>query len=392
MNRFTIVKLVLILLLAPTLQCREVYSQKNNIHTSEDLMIAFQELEDNILNESTGHEQAVQDFIIFLDEYKLTNSWNYFVIQNEDFSGTIEQIQGEAEALLECGTQLCQKTFMHLVKIQRYTSFIYKRENEMVNKASIQYISLTITVIMLLIIMSIILISYMSTKQKKQAIEIESERAKFIEQVKDKERNKIYRDLHDTVSQNLGAVALLFNQLTPYINNTEEAHSIAEKISSLNRTNINEIRSIIHNADPINIDTADFKLLLKDLCTAFSSYRNIPCKFFVKDYNSPSLPSALNSLSAKKKLHCYRIMQEAMNNAARHANPSEVSVMIRCTDKSAIFFITDDGSGFNCDEVITDTSHLGLRGMHSRAEEIGANLSISSDEDGTEIRLEVPYA
>ena len=361
---------------------------------TETLFDACSRLEDDIMAENVDHEKAVHDFLKFIEEYKSTDSWAYFVVQHKEFSDVMDEMQSETFSLLNCEIGGV-KSFSHLVRIEQCTRYIYDHENEILHHATFTYIVLIVIVIVLLISMAVMLAFYVMVRQKTVRIERERERKDLIENVtsmvKDNERNRIYRDLHDTVSQNLGAISILFGQLAPYIKDTEDARSLSEKITSLNRMNIADIRSIIRNASPVNIETEDFKLVLSDLCTDFSSYRNIPCKFFVKDYDSPSMPSGLNSLSAKKKLHCYRIVQEAMNNAARHASPSQVSVIIRCTQTSVIFFITDDGHGFNYEKVFIDDSHLGLRGMHSRATEIGATLSISSDEDGTEIRLEVPY-
>ena len=92
----------------------------------------------------------------------------------------------------------------------------------------------------------------------------------------------------------------------------------------------------------------------------------------------------------------FRIVQESLNNVAKHAKAKNCSLTIRNgTDKnkkSLVFFVTDDGIGFDTTSLTRaeNTLHFGLQSMKSRADLIGAKLEISSaPDDGTEIRLEV---
>jgi signal transduction histidine kinase len=80
----------------------------------------------------------------------------------------------------------------------------------------------------------------------------------------------------------------------------------------------------------------------------------------------------------------YRITQEALNNVSKHANATRCRVSSRCTDDRITLKISDDGSGFNPENIPPDS--LGVSIMKERADEIGAALDIHSEpEKGTEV-------
>ena len=90
----------------------------------------------------------------------------------------------------------------------------------------------------------------------------------------------------------------------------------------------------------------------------------------------------------------FRIVQESVNNALKHSKASEISV-INPGQRRLLFLVSDDGIGISGqkapDDVISQNTHLGLKGMKSRAELLGAKLEIKSDkETGTQIKLYLP--
>jgi signal transduction histidine kinase len=72
----------------------------------------------------------------------------------------------------------------------------------------------------------------------------------------------------------------------------------------------------------------------------------------------------------------YRIVQEALNNIAKHASASQVSVELCCRPQRAVVSVSDDGAGFDPAEILPDRFGLGV--MRERAQGIGANLNIDS--------------
>ena len=109
------------------------------------------------------------------------------------------------------------------------------------------------------------------------------------------------------------------------------------------------------------------------------------------------------SLHVELPFDIFRIIQESINNAIKHSGASEISVIVRPeTDTTLLFMISDDGIGIpqeddNSDaaeatppaqDIITQSTHLGIKGMKSRATLLGATLDIkSSKETGTQVKL-----
>ncbi len=87
----------------------------------------------------------------------------------------------------------------------------------------------------------------------------------------------------------------------------------------------------------------------------------------------------------------YRIAQEALHNAVKHANPSRLDVRLICASDSLVLEVCDNGAGF--DPLTSYPGHLGLRSMRERAIGMGGSLAIDSAPDcGTQIRVRIPLA
>lgn len=217
---------------------------------------------------------------------------------------------------------------------------------------------------------------------------------KTIVQVQEKERERISRDLHDTVLQDIRAEQLFLDKLKKIISSKEkdeELKNVLEKIDFLGKSSLKNTSMIVKNLVPPEVEMEDFMLSLNDLVRNFQNTREIQCSFYT---NSNVL---LKKLDIEQKTHIYRIVQEAMTNAAKHANPTEIKVVVREDLENNLinFFITDDGCGFNNKTVkeigIEKSTKLGLKGMESRAILLNGTLKIQSDEEtGTHIKLVVP--
>ena len=217
---------------------------------------------------------------------------------------------------------------------------------------------------------------------------------KTIVQVQEKERERISRDLHDTILQDIRAEQLFLDKLKKIISSKEkdeELENVLEKIVFLGKSSLKNTSMIVKNLVPPEVEMEDFMLSLNDLVHNFQNTREIQCSFYT---NSNVL---LKKLDIEQKTHIYRIVQEAMTNAAKHANPTEIKVVVREDLENNLinFFITDDGCGFNNKTVkeigIEKSTKLGLKGMESRAILLNGTLQIQSDEEtGTHIKLVVP--
>ncbi len=293
-------------------------------------------------------------------------------------------------------------------KTENISNLFMELQNAIINYLSqinsdFTYSSKILTIVLLISVVFCVAIiwvslSHVKTTKEKNILKdkvLENEFiTKTIVQVQEKERERISRDLHDTVLQDIRAEQLFLDKLKKIISSKEtdeELENILEQIISSGKSSLKNTSMIVKNLVPPEVEMEDFMLSLNDLVRNFQNTREIQCSFYT---NSNVL---LKKLDIEQKTHIYRIVQEAMTNAAKHANPTEIKVVVREDLENNLinFFITDDGCGFNNKTVkeigIEKSTKLGLKGMESRAILLNGTLQIQSDEEtGTHIKLVVP--
>ena len=232
-------------------------------------------------------------------------------------------------------------------------------------------------------------------------------------QTQEAERNRISRELHDTVSQNIKTLLLKEKELSAVLSDynfkSDEIQFKIEKIISLEKQNQKQLRTIIQNLAVPAVGNIPFKTVINDLCEQFKEQSGMDCSFFV----SPEV--ALDDFSKEQKHHILRIIQEALNNAKTHAKASETSIVIRKVSRNGndrrsepvpeqnlqtgedfmCIMIFDDGQGFagtaQIENGLYSQNHFGMSGMEMRAKLLGGSLVVQSNaEAGTEVRLEIP--
>ena len=267
-----------------------------------------------------------------------------------------------------------------------------------------QFIELLSIISVLSIAFVIFLLLHLKNREKNKALEEQNKKEKLITetitQVQENERKRISTDLHDTVTQDIRTALLFARKLENTAGLNDEQKNLLLKIQKIEEQNLKNIRHIIRNLTPAEIANANFVQLLSEFCENTSEAGEILVKFHAE-------PSILFlKLNAEQKLHIFRIVQESVNNALKHSEAEEVSVIVREENDGTalLFLISDDGKGFtNSEEVenackdlenaseesiLNESTHLGLRGMKSRAEILGAKLEIRSDsETGTQVKL-----
>src|SRR5699024_433954 len=89
----------------------------------------------------------------------------------------------------------------------------------------------------------------------------------------------------------------------------------------------------------------------------------------------------------------YRICQEALTNIAKHANAQFININIKCVNETVHLTIEDDGTGFNVREIIMNSKQrgIGLFSMKERVEAMGGTFEISSSNNGTTVKVQIPH-
>jgi len=210
------------------------------------------------------------------------------------------------------------------------------------------------------------------------------------------ERGRLYRELHDTVAQDLRYLSLEMSK----IGKTEEI-TLREKLcaeaAALQATLIGRVRGICNNLVPPDFSFQGLPDALRRLCLDFGKRTGLDCRINIAENVKPSF------LNEEKQLQVFRIVQEALTNVEKHARAKEAIVILRSDAEGGLYLsISDDGLGFTPAHrkgslyQILDGSldkpgggmHLGIRGMRERATLLGGHLTINSEGgEGTLIHL-----
>jgi signal transduction histidine kinase len=195
------------------------------------------------------------------------------------------------------------------------------------------------------------------------------------------ERNRIARDLHDSVTQTLFSATLIAEVLPKlWERSRDESERRLEELRQLTRGALAEMRTLLLELRPATLIEVELSELLRQLTEATTGRTRAPITLSLEGNCQPP-PDV--------KIAFYHIAQEALNNVAKHARAGHSSVHLRCDNDHFQLTVGDDGRGFILSEVTPE--HLGLTIMRERAEDIGASLHIESSlDEGTVISIAWP--
>lgn len=193
-----------------------------------------------------------------------------------------------------------------------------------------------------------------------------------------RERQRIARDLHDSVSQLLFSAALLSETLMR-VPDHPQLESNLEQLWRLNRGALAEMRKLV--VEMRDVDTESFNLveMMTQLANAAMGHADqLEIKLHVE--GSVELP-------VKVRTTFYRITQEALNNVIKHAHAHHVAIQLDCEKDGAVLTVTDDGQGF--DPALIGWSSVGLVNIRERSRAIDARSDVTSVIGmGTTVRVE----
>ncbi|MBX7148347.1 PAS domain S-box protein [bacterium] len=199
---------------------------------------------------------------------------------------------------------------------------------------------------------------------------------KEILEISDRVQERIGRDLHDGLGQNLTGIALMCKGLSQILQGEGNPQSkTAAEIAQLVNESIAQCRSLSRGLYPVELKENGLLPALEELVFRCQNYYGISCKLLVD--------SSIVIPATDFALHLYRIIQEAINNAIRHGEAQHISITLGKKDQLIRLEIQDDGKGF-CSEGAGDG--MGLNIMRYRASVIGAELSFHSlKNEGTSV-------
>jgi two-component system sensor histidine kinase UhpB len=212
---------------------------------------------------------------------------------------------------------------------------------------------------------------------------------KRIVQSQEDERKRIARDIHDHIGQQITALRLKLHAFAEKYKKSEENAELLEQI--------NEIQAVAEKIDsevdflawelrPSVVDNLGLSAALKIFVQEWSAHFKTPAEFYDVGFDG-------QRLLPKVEINLYRIAQEALNNIAKHAAATNVSVLLEKRGDTVLLIIEDDGVGFDTSKeaVLTGEDRgMGLIGMKERAELIGGINLVSSKGNGTTVFVRVP--
>lgn len=216
----------------------------------------------------------------------------------------------------------------------------------------------------------VVFVFYLWQRQKKLQQEKQNsmQYTKQLLQKTEEERKRIASDLHDSISHEL---------MNLKSSTKEEFATVNSKIDDI----INDIRIISRNLHPVMFDSVGLANTIEQMAERTQQQNNF---MLTADINySNSLPSA-------SELQVYRIVQEAITNIVKYAAAVAGKITISEKNNTVDIEIKDNGKGFNVAEALNSNKAFGLHNIIERSRAIGGEARITSGENGTVIKIEIP--
>lgn len=214
---------------------------------------------------------------------------------------------------------------------------------------------------------------------------LSSERAEWQEAVKEaavnEERQRLARDLHDAVSQQLFAISMMTAAVPRNLEaNVEKGKKQIELIGQMAATAQSEMRALLLHLRPAHLDGKNLEEGIKALLQEMNGKHGLDISWKIEP---------LPPISKGVEDHLFRIVQEALSNILRHAKADKIDVQLRVISGQIRLKVIDNGIGFEQNEA--KASSYGLKMMKERVNEIGGVLElISIPNRGTQVNVKVP--
>jgi signal transduction histidine kinase len=201
------------------------------------------------------------------------------------------------------------------------------------------------------------------------------------------ERGRIAREIHDGIAQSIYMLSLNLEKAAEMANEDPTLGRRLRGLVGVAKEALLEVRHYIFDLKPLLAGDRTLVSTIRAQVKEFGTVSELDTDLQVTGEERADLPVTASSA-------LYRVVQEALANAYRHAEATRVTVSLTFEEEQLIIEVRDDGSGFAMgDGAATESFGRGLRNMHERAAEVGATLDVgSSSGSGTVVRLAMPLA
>ena len=200
------------------------------------------------------------------------------------------------------------------------------------------------------------------------------------------ERNRLARDLHDSVTQTVFSLSLAAESAAA-VQGSDPAKLAdqLDRVRLLAGTALTELRSLVETLRPPDVDAEGLAAALRKRVALLRRVHDVPIDLSVR--------GAARRPGATIEREALRVANEALANALQHAGASRIAIALAVDAAGLRLTVTDDGAGFDLPEVLRSSRRLGLTSMRERGQALGGNLRVDTAPGaGTTVTLEVPCA
>ena len=197
------------------------------------------------------------------------------------------------------------------------------------------------------------------------------------------ERQRVARELHDSVTQSLYSLTLLAAaaQRSAHDGNMERTLRNIDSIGMIALQTLKEMRLLVYELQPSTLESGGLAEAIQRRLDAVEEHAGMQTKF-INESHQP--------ISKQVEIELYGLTQEALNNSIKHGGATTITVRLSEKDDSILLDIIDNGKGFDLKQA--ESKHgTGLISMNKRVDILGGRIEISTEPgEGTRIQVSVP--
>ncbi len=206
--------------------------------------------------------------------------------------------------------------------------------------------------------------------------------------IQERERARIAHNMHDGVNQLIFGAILEVQAARERLasGNAKPAEAALQRVRAVLGQVDSEIKRIIHDLRPPTLDALGLPPAIARYAERYQMFASLPCQVQITGHP--------RRLDPEIEIGLYRVMQEALQNAAAHAHATTTWVHLAFSPEKVSLEVGDDGQGFDLAHIMAQREgHLGIIGMNERAQNLGGSLTIETGPGiGTKVKLDVPLA
>jgi signal transduction histidine kinase len=221
--------------------------------------------------------------------------------------------------------------------------------------------------------------------ERKRAEEARNELVRRLFAAQEDERRRISREMHDNFGQQVSALRMRIGALKRDYNGHANLGVQLASLEAMVKQLDSDVDLIAWQLRPAALDDLGLDAALASYVQSWSEHFNVRAELHVSRMEA-------NRLTTERETALYRVMQEALNNVAKHAHARQVIIALQCWSDRVSLIVEDDGVGFETERIVAGVAkQLGLVGMRERASLLGGTLDVESQPGrGTTVVARIP--